>query len=81
MVQYFYLIFSTGIESELLSILATNYIKISHSKILNFQSFDLYKGKTIPQCSLELEHSKNIYFSYVIFNIFRIYTPQLLHFV
>ena len=35
-------------------------------KILKFQSFDLYKGKIIPQCSLELEHSKNIYFSYVI---------------
>ena len=32
-------------------------------KILNFQSFDLYKGKIIPECSLELEHSKNIYFS------------------
>ena len=44
-------------------------------KILNFQRFDLYKGKIIPQCSLELEHSKNIYFSYVIFNIFRRYTP------
>ena len=30
------------------------------TKILNFQSFDLYKGKIIPQCSLELEHLKNI---------------------
>ena len=35
-------------------------------KMLNFQSFDLYKGKIISHCSLELEHSKNIYFSHVI---------------
>ena len=35
-------------------------------KFLNFQSFDLYKGKNISRCSLDLEHSKNIYFSYVI---------------
>ena len=39
-------------------------------KILNFHSFDLYKGKIIPQCSLELDDSKNIYFSHVIFNTF-----------
>ena len=31
-------------------------------KTLNFQSFDLYKGKIIPQCSLELEHSEKITF-------------------
>ena len=40
-------------------------------KILNFQSFALYKGKIIPQCSLELDDSKNIYFSRFIFSIFR----------
>ena len=43
-------------------------------KILNFQVF-AYKGKNIPQCSLELDDYKNIYFSYVIFNIFRRNTP------
>ena len=47
-------------------------------KILNFQTFDLYKGKIIPHCSLEVERSKNIYFSYVIFNILRRYTPLFL---
>ena len=40
-------------------------------KILNFQSFALYKGKIIPRCSLELGYSKNVYFSHDIFNIFR----------
>ena len=70
-----------------LSFSATNYIKISFKvgkmgpTILNFQSFDLYKGKIIPECFLELEHSKNIFFSYVIFNIFRRYTPPFIHFV
>ena len=44
-------------------------------KILNFQSFALYKGKIIPQCSLELDDSKNIYFSRVIFNTFKRNTP------
>ena len=78
MVQYFYLIFSTGIESEKISYLRW---KKMGPKIFNFQSFDLYKGKIIPQCSLELDHSKYIYFSYVIFNIFRRYTPHFLHFV
>ena len=39
------------------------------------KNFALYKGKIIPQCSLELDDSKNIYFSYVIFNIFRRNTP------
>ena len=88
MVQYFYLIFSTGIDSELLSIFSYKLYKNMYlrwqkmgPKILNFQSFDLYKEKIIPQCSLVLEHSKNIYFSYVIFNIFRRYTPPFLHFV
>ena len=38
-------------------------------KILNFQSFDLYKGKIIPQCSLELEHSK-IYTFLMLFSIY-----------
>ena len=46
--------------------------------IFNFHSFDLYKGKIIPRCALELENSKNIYFSYVIFDIFRRYTPPFL---
>ena len=86
MVQYFYLIFPR--------IYRVNYIfsyksyknivfKVvkNGTKVLKFQSFDLYKGKIIPQCTLELEHSKNIYFSYVIFNIFRRYTPPFLHFV
>ena len=69
MVQYFYLFFSTGIESELFSIFSYKLykniaFKVAKNGTKNFQSFYLYKGKIIPQCSLELEHSKNIYFSY-----------------
>ena len=45
-------------------------------KILNFQSFDLYKGKIIPQCSLELEYSKNIYFL-MLFSIYLEYILPL----
>ena len=59
MVQYFYLIFSTGIESELLSIFSYKLykniafnVKKTGPKILNFQRFDLYKGKIIPQLSI-----------------------------
>ena len=61
---------------------ATNDIQISYlrwqkmgPKMLNFLSFSLYKEKIIPKCSLELDDSKNIYFSHVIFNIFRRNTP------
>ena len=78
MVQYFYPIFSMGIESELLSIFSYKLYKNIVCKVakkgpknLNFQSFALYKGKIISQCSLEFDDSKNIYFSRVIFNIFR----------
>ena len=67
MVQYFYLVFSTDIESELLSIfsykLYKNIVfKVAKlgPKIFNFQSFDLCKGKIIPQYPLEVEYSKNI---------------------
>ena len=70
MVQYFYQIFSTGIESELLSIfrykLYKNIVfKVAKlgPKILNFQSFDLNKGKIIPQCSLKLDRYKGVYLS------------------
>ena len=38
-------------------------------KILNFQKFDLYKGKIIPQCSLELELPK-IYAFLMLFSIY-----------
>ena len=61
---------------------ATNDIKISYlrwqkmgPKIWSFLSFALYKEKNIPKCSLELDDSKNIYCSRVIFNIFRRNTP------
>ena len=52
MIQYFYLIFSTGIESELLSIFSNKLYKNIVFKVVkigtkNFElpSFDLYKGK------------------------------------
>ena len=55
MVQYFYLIFSGCIESELLGIfsykLGKNIVfKVAkmQPEILNFQSFALYKGKIVP---------------------------------
>ena len=64
MVQYFYLFFSTGRESELFSIFSYKLYKNivfkvakNGTKIFNFQSFDSYKGKIIkiiPQCTLEL---------------------------
>ena len=50
MVQYFYLFFSTGIESILSYKLYENIVfkvEKNGTKILNFQSLDLYKGKII----------------------------------
>ena len=44
----------------------------------NSLSFAPYKEKIIPTCSLEIYDFKNIYFSHVIFNIFRRNTPVFL---